>query len=98
METSVAEPRVEREEVVRNRIEPARPWKVIVWDDPITTFAYVPFVFQKLFGYPFPRARELMLQVHETGKAVVASGPKERCEFDVTRLPAHGLWAAMEQD
>ncbi len=98
METSVAEPRIDLEEVTRDRIEPARPWKVIVWDDPINLMSYVTFVFQKLFGYPFARAQELMLQVHETGKAVVASGPKERCEFDVKRLHAHGLWASMEED
>src|SRR3712207_9427325 len=64
---------------------------VIVWDDPINLMTYVTFVFQKLFGYPFARAQELMLQVHEHGKAVVASGPKERCEHDVSRLHAHGL-------
>ena len=75
-----------------------RPWIVLVWNDPINLMSYVTFVLQKLFGYPFARAQELMLQVHETGKAVVASGPKERCEFDVTRLHAHGLWASMEED
>jgi ATP-dependent Clp protease adaptor protein ClpS len=98
METSVAEPRVTVDEVVRDRVEPARPWKVIVWDDPINLMTYVTFVFQKLFGFPFARAHELMLEVHTTGKAVVASGAKERCEHDVSRLHAHGLWASMEQD
>ncbi len=39
-----------------------------------------------------------MLQVHEEGKAVVASGSRERCELDVSRLHAHGLWATMRQD
>ena len=39
-----------------------------------------------------------MLQVHEEGKAVVASVSREKCEFDVARLHAHGLWATMRQD
>jgi ATP-dependent Clp protease adaptor protein ClpS len=39
-----------------------------------------------------------MLDVHHRGKAVVAAGPRERCEFDVSRLHAHGLWATMQKD
>lgn len=95
---AITAPKVDLEDVVRDEVKPARPWIVIVWDDPINLMSYVTYVFQKLFGYPRPRAEELMLQVHLTGKAVVASGPKERCEYDVTRLHAHGLWASMQQD
>jgi ATP-dependent Clp protease adaptor protein ClpS len=98
METSVAEPRIVHEDVAADAPESTRPWKVIVFDDPINLMTYVTYVFQKLFGYPFPQAHELMLQVHTTGKAVVASGPRERCELDVSRLHAHGLWASMERD
>jgi ATP-dependent Clp protease adaptor protein ClpS len=39
-----------------------------------------------------------MLDVHEKGKAVVASGSKEKSEMDVYRLHEHGLWATMQQD
>jgi ATP-dependent Clp protease adaptor protein ClpS len=59
--------------------------------------SYVTFVFQKLFGYSQEKATKLMLDVHNKGKAVVSSGPKERAEFDVFRLHRHGLWATMEQ-
>ena len=41
---------------------------------------YVIFVFQKLFGYSRAKATQLMLQVHNEGKAVVASGTREKCE------------------
>jgi ATP-dependent Clp protease adaptor protein ClpS len=74
------------------------PWIVLVWDDPINLMDYVTYVFQKLFGYPRAKARQLMLQVHNEGKAVVASGTRERCENDVARLHAHGLWATMQHD
>jgi ATP-dependent Clp protease adaptor protein ClpS len=75
-----------------------RPWLVIVWNDPINLMSYVTYVFQKLFGYSRQLATKLMLDVHHKGRAVVTSGTKERAEFDVSRLHAHGLWATMQQD
>ena len=78
--------------------EPARPWVVIVWNDPINLMSYVTFVFQKLFGYSLQRATKLMLDVHQKGRAVVSSGPREKAEFDTFRLHAHGLWATMQRD
>jgi ATP-dependent Clp protease adaptor protein ClpS len=75
-----------------------RPWVVIVWNDPINLMSYVTLVFQKLFGYSLAKATELMLQVHNEGKAVVSSGEREKAELDVSRLHAHGLWATMRQD
>ena len=75
-----------------------RPWKVIVWDDPVNLMSYVTFVFRKLFGYSQANAHRLMMQVHTEGKAVVSSGPKEKAEHDVFCLHEHGLWATMEQD
>jgi ATP-dependent Clp protease adaptor protein ClpS len=75
-----------------------RPWKVIVWNDPINLMSYVTFVLQKLFGYPKAKAEKLMLDVHHKGKAVVSSGPREKAELDVFRLHEHGLWATMQRD
>ena len=75
-----------------------RPWVVIVWDDPINLMDYVTYVFQKLFGYSKSKARKLMLQVHNEGRAVVVNGTREQCENDVARLHAHGLWATMQHD
>jgi len=74
-----------------------RPWLVIVWNDPINLMSFVTFVFQKLFGYSKEKATKLMLDVHNKGRAVVASGTRERAELDVYRLHEHGLWATMEQ-
>ena len=73
------------------------PWIVIVWNDPINLMSYVVFVFQKLFGYPREKATELMLDVHQKGRAVVSEGSRERCEFDVARLHSHGLWATLQR-
>jgi ATP-dependent Clp protease adaptor protein ClpS len=79
-------------------VEVARPWVVVVWNDPINLMSYVVYVFQKLFGYSKEKATKLMLDVHHKGRAVVSSGTRERAELDVFRLHEHGLWATMEHD
>jgi ATP-dependent Clp protease adaptor protein ClpS len=84
--------------VGEDEIEQDRPWIVIVWNDPINLMSYVTFVFRKLFGYDEAKATKLMLQVHHEGKAVVSGGTREKAEYDVSRLHAHGLWATMRQD
>lgn len=78
--------------------DPDLPWIVIVWNDPINLMTYVTWVFQKVFGYPKPKAEKLMMDVHTKGKAVVSHGSKEKAELDVFRLHEHGLWATMQQD
>ena len=75
-----------------------KPWIVIVWNDPVNLMSYVVFVFQKLFGYSREKATYLMMQVHNEGKAVVSNGTREKCEGDVARLHAHGLWATLQRD
>ncbi len=74
------------------------PWVVVVWNDPINLMSYVVYVLQKLFGYSREKATKLMLDVHHKGKAAVSHGSREKCEFDVSRLHAHGLWATMQKD
>ncbi len=76
----------------------ARRWIVIVWNDPVNLMTYVTYVLQKLFGYSHQHARRLMLQVHNEGRAVVASGTQERCEHDAQRLHTYGLWATITQE
>ena len=80
------------------RVEADRPWIVIVWNDPINLMSYVTWVFQKLFGFPRAQAEKLMLDVHTKGKAVVANGPRERCEAHVAALHGYGLWATLQRD
>lgn len=75
---------------------PDAPWITIVWDDPVNLMSYVTHVFMVLFGYSRERATELMLQVHNEGKAVVSSGSREEMELDVQRLHEYGLWATLE--
>jgi ATP-dependent Clp protease adaptor protein ClpS len=75
-----------------------RPWVTVVWDDPVNLMHYVTYIFQKLFGYSKAKATDLMLKVHNDGKAVVSSGSRDKMEQDVRRLHAAGLWATMQRD
>jgi ATP-dependent Clp protease adaptor protein ClpS len=80
------------------QVAPDHPWIVLVWNDPVNLMSYVTFVLQKLFGYSLEKATELMLGVHNEGKAVVANGTREQAEMHVFRLHEHGLWATMQKD
>lgn len=75
-----------------------KPWVTIVWDDPVNLMSYVTFVFIKLFSFSRERAGELMLQVHNEGRAMVSTGSREEMERDVQRLHEHGLWATLQRD
>ena len=88
--------RVDAPDVTEAR-DPALPWNVVVWNDPVNLMDYVVWVFRRLFGHSREEATRLMLAVHHEGRAVVASGPRERCELDAHRLHHHGLWATLER-
>lgn len=72
-------------------------WSVIVWDDPINLMSYVVYVLQSLFGYSREKATELMLEIHETGRSVVATTDREKGEYYVSRLHGYGLQATLEK-
>jgi ATP-dependent Clp protease adaptor protein ClpS len=74
----------------------ARPWKVIVHDDPVTLMAYVTMVLRMVFGYPTEKAETLMMEVHTTGRAIVWTGAREQAELYVFKLHGHQLLATTE--
>jgi len=94
---SVAPVEVEQPEQ-DEQLRTEKPWVTIVWNDPVNLMSYVAFVFQKHFGYPKERATELMLDVHQKGKAVVSNGTREEMERDVEAMHSYGLWATMQHD
>lgn len=75
-----------------------RPWITLVWDDPVNQMSYVVYVFVKIFSFSQERAHELMMQVHNEGRAVVANGSREEMERAVQSLHEHGLWATLQRD
>ena len=97
LSTAPAAPVRERDVDTEERIRPDAPWDVLVWDDPVNLMSYVVFVFKRVFGFPEHLARKLMLEVHEQGRALVASEPREQAERYVAALHGYGLRATMEQ-
>lgn len=95
MSAAPAEVEVPRSE---DQTVPDKPWVTIVWNDPINLMDYVTYVFQHVFGYAKPKAEQLMLDVHQKGKAVVSSGAREAMEHNVEILHGYGLWATVAQD
>ena len=71
------------------------PWVTIVWNDPVNLMSYVSYVFRSYFGFSKKEATRRMLQVHEEGRAVVATGNREEMERHVEAMHDFGLWATL---
>jgi ATP-dependent Clp protease adaptor protein ClpS len=90
---------VELDEPVSDELlVPDKPWITLVWNDPVNLMSYVTYVFQQHFGYSKAKATELMLDVHQKGKAVVSNGTREEMERDVEAMHGYGLWATLQHD
>lgn len=72
-----------------------QPWVTIVWNDPVNLMSYVSWVFRSYFGFSAAEAERRMLQVHNDGKAVVATGPREEVERHAEAMHGFGLWATV---
>jgi ATP-dependent Clp protease adaptor protein ClpS len=71
---------------------------VICWNDPVNLMDYVTHVFQVVFGWPKAKAQRHMLQVHETGKSLLARETLEKAEHYVHQLQSYGLHATLERE
>jgi ATP-dependent Clp protease adaptor protein ClpS len=71
------------------------PWVTIVWNDPVNLMNYVAYVFRSYFGFSRAEAERRMLQVHNDGRAVVATGTREEMERHVEAMHDFGLWATL---
>ena len=74
------------------------PWTTVVWNDPVNLMNYVSYVFRSYFGFDRAKAEELMLQVHNNGRAVVATGGREEMERHVEAMHDFGLWATLAKE
>jgi ATP-dependent Clp protease adaptor protein ClpS len=74
------------------------PWVTIVWNDPVNLMSYVSYVFRSYFGFTREKAEQLMLQVHNDGRTVVATGGREEMERHVEAMHDFGLWATVQKD
>lgn len=79
------------------RVASEEPWRTVVWDDPVNLMTYVSYVFRSYFGYSREEAERLMLQVHNEGRAVVATGNREAMERHVEAMHGYGLQATVSR-
>ena len=90
-------PQIEKSTRVREAIALGRPWVTVVWDDPVNLMSYVAYVFRSYFGVTPAEAERLMLQVHNNGRAIVATGDRESMERHVEAMHGYGLWATLDR-
>lgn len=88
-----AVPKIDVED--EDRLAPV--WNVVIWNDPVNLMSFVTLVIRRIFGYSESKATELMLMVHEKGKAIVWTGEQEKAEFFVQQLQGHQLLASMQK-
>ena len=69
-------------------------YKIIMWDDNVTTMEFVIRVLITLIGKEYSTAEKLMYEIHLKGAATVATMPLEQAEFKVEQI--HRA-AAMEE-
>ena len=84
-------------EEVETRTSLARPWNVLVHDDPISLMTYVTRTLQTIFGYAYGKAHGMMMEVHNQGRSIVWTGPREQAELYVFKLHGSQLRATLEQ-
>ncbi len=88
-------PQLDHREDVAELLVLGTPWNAVVWDDPVNLMTYVSWVFRSYFGFSRARAEELMLQVHNAGRAVVSTGSREEMERHVVAMHGYGLLATL---
>src|SRR5438128_1061325 len=72
-----------REETITRRVP---PYHVILENDDHHTMDFVVGVLRKVLGCSAERAVQLMFQAHNTGRAVIWTGPKEVAELKVEQI------------
>jgi ATP-dependent Clp protease adaptor protein ClpS len=83
-EPAVAEPRVRPRSDTRTRRVP--PYNLILANDEHHSMDFVVGVLRKILGVPMERAVKLMLVAHETGRAVIWTGPREVAELKAEQV------------
>ena len=79
-----------------NALQPQ--WNVVVWNDPVNLTNYVVWVFRSILDLSHEGATSLMWRVHQEGRAVVDTAPREQAEMTAFRLHHHGLRATLEPE
>ncbi len=81
-------------EAVKNEEKPKTerqpPYNVILFNDEEHSFEYVIELLIKLFKYAKPKAEELTLRIHLTGRAIVMTTHRELAELKREQVLSYG--------
>jgi ATP-dependent Clp protease adaptor protein ClpS len=83
---TVVEPEVTTEEKTRR----LPPYNVVILNDEEHTFPYVIELLTKVFRHGLPKAEELTLRIHTSGRAIVYTTHKEFAELKRDQVIAYG--------
>ncbi len=91
-ETEAPSPGVVHEDEAHRATAYMPLFKVIMWDDNVTTMEFVIRMLVKVFGKDHQTAEKLMLEVHLSGASHVDTLPLERAEFKVEQVHMAANW------
>ena len=80
--TTLVEPDVDTD----SKTKLAPRWKVVLWNDDVTTFQFVIELLRSLFRKPEPEAVSLTHEIHNRGAATVEVTSRERAELYVEQV------------
>ena len=86
MTDTITRPREES----KRKVEGMPPYNVVLLDDDEHSFDYVVRMLKTIFGYPLRRGFKMAMQVHMTGRVVVATTNLEQAELKRDQIHAFG--------
>lgn len=87
---AAATPDVAVEEETATRTGQSPPHAVVLHNDDLNSTAHVVAVLRKVFGYGLEQCFKIMLEAHETGRAVAWVGSREVAEFKADQIHSCG--------
>ena len=96
MSTPLPEAVPDEQTDTRTRRQP--PYAVVLHNDDLNTMDFVVIVLRKVFGYTVEKCAKLMLEAHESGRAVVWVGPLEVAELKADQIHSCGPDPARRDD
>jgi ATP-dependent Clp protease adaptor protein ClpS len=86
MTSTITQPREKKEQ----KTEGLPLYNVILLDDDEHSFEYVIYMLEKIFGHPPEKGYKMAMEVHTTGRVVVATTNLEHAELKRDQIHAFG--------